>query len=254
MYLKERFRRLRPGRFIDIGAGDGRLSRLLLDSGWTGTGFEPGAGAAKARALTADAAAGGRYVLFADNWLEAAPQPRADLIVSSMVLEHLDDADERRYFLRAERELAVGGLAILIVPGSPAHWGIEDEIAGHHRRYTFVKLDQTLREVGWVATHIVGLTFPVSNVLWAISEYLVAKAEGAKKTLSRAKRTALSGDRDVFLKTRFPAFLSVVLNERVMYPFHVWQKANAANDRSLVIYVECRPDRGRAFSKAESQP
>ena len=254
MYLKERLRRLLPGRFIDVGAGDGRLSRLLLDSGWSGTGFEPGPAATTARALTAEAVAAGRYVLMAENWLEAPAQPPAELIISSMVLEHLDAADEHRYFRRAENELTAGGFAILIVPGSPAHWGVEDEIAGHYRRYTFASLERTLAEVGWTATHLAGLTFPVSNLLWFMSEYLVARAEGHKKTLTFAERTAQSGDRRVFLKTRFPAVLSVVLNEWVLYPFHLWQKANADNERSLVIYVECRPAGGAARPGSDVSP
>jgi hypothetical protein len=32
--------------------------------------------------------------------------------------------------------------------------------------------------------------------------------------------------------------LRLVLNETVMYPFHVLQKWNARNDRSMVVYAE----------------
>jgi hypothetical protein len=36
--------------------------------------------------------------------------------------------------------LAEGGRAVIIVPGSPRHWGVEDVIAGHLRRYTATTL------------------------------------------------------------------------------------------------------------------
>lgn len=56
--------------------------------------------------------------------------------------------------------------------------------------------------------------------------------------LAIAERTRLSGNRAVPFKTTFPALLRIVLNEAVMYPFHVLQKRNAGNDRSLVVYAE----------------
>ena len=62
-----------------------------------------------------------------------------------MVLEHLDEEDELRYFEKCEQDLKPGGFAILLVPASPAHWGVEDEIAGHYRRYTFDSLRVLLR-------------------------------------------------------------------------------------------------------------
>jgi hypothetical protein len=53
-----------------------------------------------------------------------------------MVMEHLDVHGERAFVERAGRCLSAGGRMVAIVPASPEHWGIEDEIAGHYRRYT----------------------------------------------------------------------------------------------------------------------
>jgi hypothetical protein len=39
-YLKERLSRLRPGRFVEVGCGKGFTSRVLLDAGWTGIGYD----------------------------------------------------------------------------------------------------------------------------------------------------------------------------------------------------------------------
>lgn len=39
--LKERLQCLPVGRFIEVCTGQGQLSRLLFNAGWTGTGYDP---------------------------------------------------------------------------------------------------------------------------------------------------------------------------------------------------------------------
>src|SRR5205814_1310346 len=102
------------------------LSRMLLDLGWRGVGWDLNGEALEATgALTQEAIAEGRYELKVGNWLESTSRGDSDLVLSSMVLEHLDDDDERRYFARAGEALRPDGFAALLVPASPAHWGIE---------------------------------------------------------------------------------------------------------------------------------
>lgn len=258
MYVRERLRDLRPGTFIEIGVGQGYLSRELLRLGWRGTGYEPDAhSAAAAQANNADAIREGLYRIVEANWLDdaalgAGRLDRVDLILSSMVLEHLDEPDEARYFARCAGLLAPGGRCMLLVPASMHAWGIEDEIAGHYRRYTFARFQELLPRLGWRIDHMCGLTFPLSNLLLPISNWLVARSESGKLALDLEARTRASGRREVYGKTVFPGVAAVLLNERVMYPFHLLQKAFAAYNRSLVIYVECtprRPDAGGAGEK-----
>ena len=194
MYLTERLRKLRPGRFVEIGVGQGSLSKVLLDLGWTGIGFELNPTAVtKAAQLTEEAIAAGRFTLRNEDWLDAPPVHDVDLLISAMVLEHLDDADERRYFEKGRAELSPAGLGILFVPCGPEHWGPEDEIAGHYRRYTFESMRATLQRVGWKEQHLAGLTYPLSNLLHPLSDFLVSRGEGHKRHLSLAERTRLSG-------------------------------------------------------------
>lgn len=241
MYLDERLDGLGAGRFVEIGVGKGVLSRRLLDRGWTGTGYEPGPGAATARAATAPDVMEGRYELRAQDWLDAPPDEPADLVISSMVLEHLDESAEAAYWARAARTLRPGGRAAILVPGSPRHWGIEDEIAGHHRRYTAGGLCSRLNELGWSVEHVAGLTWPLSNVLLPLSNRLVARAERGRRELSLEDRTALSGDRHVVGKTSFPRVASLLLNERALLPLHIAQKRGRRSPRALVLYAEATP-------------
>ena len=242
-YLRERLSLIHPGRFIEVGTGAGEVSALLLEAGWTGTGYEPGPAAARVRARNALAIAHGRYELRDVDWLVAAPDEPADVVISSMVIEHLPDAQEALYFHRARAALSPSGRAIVLVPASPRHWGIEDDIAGHQRRYARASLIRRLTELGWRVDHIAGLTFPLSNILLPVSNRLVARAERDRLSLSESERTLRSGARDVVGKTSFPPIARAILNERILYPLHLAQRAFRDSERALVLYVEATPRR-----------
>lgn len=244
LYFRERIRRRPPGRFVEIGVGRGHLSRLLLRLGWDGIGFDVSADAVHAAAATnAQAIGAGRYDLRHDDWLRSDEEFAAQLVVSSMVLEHLDDADEARYFEHAAATLADGGVAAAFVPSSPRHWGIEDDIAGHLRRYTADGLVQRLDDLGWRTEHTAGLTYPLSNILLPASNRLVARAEGQKRELTLTERTEASGVRTVPLKTLFPAVCGLALNPVTLYPLHLVQKAARRHPDALVLYFEATPAR-----------
>lgn len=239
MYFRERMRALPPGRFVEVGAGAGVVSKTLLDLGWSGRAYDlNGESLALAAGLNRAALDAGRYAVQERDWLAAADAEPVDLVVSCMVLEHLADADEARYLRRCRAVLKPGGAGVLIVPGCPDYWGIEDEIAGHFRRYTAEGLQRSIEAQGLRLRHVAGLTYPVSNLLFPLSEFLVRRAERHKLALSPAERTRISGNREVPLKTSFPQPLRLVLNEAVMYPLHLLQKLNRRNPRSLVLYAE----------------
>ena len=244
IYFRERLKLLNPGTFIEVGCGQGILSKLLLDLGWHGVGFDLNELAIeKALQLNEKSIIQGKYAVYCDNWLETKYQKSADLILSCMVLEHLSEEDEERYFQKCQRLLNPGGLVILFVPGAPKYWGIEDEIAGHYRRYSLGGIAEKLDHLNYSIRHMAGLTYPVSNFLYPLSEFLVARAESKKKRIDMAERTKQSGYRNVFLKTSFPPVLKIILNGFFMYPFHIWQKLNIRNENALVVYVETLPQR-----------
>jgi SAM-dependent methyltransferase len=241
MYLEERLGGTPPGTFIEVGAGQGIVSRTLLALGWRGRAYDLNRASLEVAAeLNAEAVAQGRFTTHHADWLEESGGEPADLVVSCMVLEHLDDAREARYLQRCRESLRPGGTGVLLVPGCPELWGVEDDIAGHLRRYTFDSLRARLESHGLAVRHLAGLTYPLSNLLFPVSEFLVRRAERRKMALPAQERTELSGNRNVKFKTTFPAALGLVLNHVVMAPLHWLQKANARNPRSMVIYAEFR--------------
>ena len=155
-----------------------------------------------------------------------------------MVMEHLDETLQSTFLARAAASLEPTGLMIALVPGSPQHWGIEDDIAGHCRRYTRGAVQELLREHHWRLNHLAGLTFPLSNLLLPLSNFLVRRSEAQKLALSALERTRQSGRRVVRFKTHFPALLGLLLNEATLYPLHLLQKACAQVESALVLFFE----------------
>jgi len=242
LYLRERLRAVQPGRFAEIGPGAGHISALLLELGWSGVSYdlESSTVAALQRRFSQEIEAG-RYRPITRDWLASDSSERFDLVLSCMVLEHFDDDGERAFLEVAKRNLSPDGLMITIVPGSPSHWGIEDEIAGHFRRYSDGSARALFDSAGWNVRHTAGLTFPVSNLLFPVSNFLVRRSESRKLSLSMVERTKQSGIRDVPMKTTFPSLFGLLLNEKTMYALHLLQKAFRRSKRAMVLYVEATP-------------
>ena len=244
MYLKERLASMRPGRFVEIGPGAGHITALLLESGWTGVVFD-------LDPITIDALSSrfrdfigpGRLTLHTADFTASGSllgEP-VDLVISCMVMEHLDEGQETAFMLAASRVLRAGGQMIGLVPGSPAAWGIEDDIAGHLRRYTRESINALVDRTGWKLRHACGLTYPVSNWLLPVSNWLVARHERNKLALSTLDRTKHSGRRQVRFKTHFPLVLNLLLNDITLRPLHWFQKMAGSAEAALVLYFEAQP-------------
>jgi SAM-dependent methyltransferase len=243
MYWRERLGRIKPGRFIEIGPGSGEITRLLLDLGWTGQSYDLEAVTIERLQMRfAKEIVDGRYSAVNADYLSQPQQPgSADLVISCMVMEHLEDTSESEFMRKSLEILSRGGLMLGLVPGSPAHWGIEDDIAGHCRRYTRASILQLLAKNEWQIGHLAGLTFPTSNIFLPISNYLVGRSEKSKLKLSQLERTKQSGRRSVKFKTHFPSVFQLLLNRNVLWPLHQLQKVFADHERALVLYFEAKP-------------
>lgn len=239
MYLDERLKGLAPGHFIEIGPGSGEITNRLLMSGWTGTVYDLSEETiAMLKKRFASEIASRRLTAIQGNYLDSTGMTDADLVISCMVMEHMDDESERDFMERSAIHLRPGGRMIGLVPASLSHWGIEDEVAGHCRRYNKESLLPLLRSAGWNLIHVAGLTYPVSNLLLPLSNFLVRRNETNKLVLSPIERTKLSGHRNVRFKTTFPFFLKLFLNEITMLPLHWIQKLFLNSERALVLYFE----------------
>lgn len=241
MYLKERLRNLVPGKFIEVGPGSsGLVSKVLIDLGWKGVAYELNHDSVEILNYNFGAyISKGQFEVKNIDWLKTDKIDPADLIISCMVLEHLSSIQEEEFIDKAYHALNKKGLLITIVPSSQKHWGIEDEIAGHFRRYSIETVKQLVNNKRWKIKDIQGLTYPLSNMLFPISNYLVKRNEKSKLNLSLIERTKQSGNRNVLMKTDYPKILKYILNEITLYPLHVFQKMfNYKNALNLYFEVQ----------------
>ena len=239
MYLKERLQKNNWHSFLEIGAGNGYLSNILLQSGMSGVGCDLNESAcANNKILNEKYLKEAKYSVFNEDFLLLNQGKKYDLIISSMVIEHLPDNILVDFINKSKTQLTENGSFVCFVPASMKNWGIEDDIAGHIKRYEFADFKAFDTKFQLSVAHIAGLTYPLSNLLLKLSNYLIKKNESKVLNLSQKEKTIYTGNRDVAYKTTFPAFLGVFLNEIVMFPLHLIQKIFVKNPNSLVIYCE----------------
>jgi SAM-dependent methyltransferase len=109
--IAEDVQALPPGRALDLACGEGRVTRLLLELGWTVTAVDFSAQAlALARRL---ATVGGDRVTWREaDVLRLPPLPGHDLVVITYL--HLPEPDLRRVLATAIASLTPGGMLLVL--------------------------------------------------------------------------------------------------------------------------------------------
>lgn len=225
----------RAKTFCEIGPGAGDVSAALCRRGLTGLGIElsPEA-AAIARASLQDLVDSARYRLIEADFMTMATSESFDLALSLMVMEHIEhDAD---FIARVVDLVKPGGTVIIGVPGRMDRWGIEDETAGHFRRYERHDLAHMLGDAGLEKVEVRSVSVPVANLLFHLSNVLIRRAgEERKLGLGKEARTQTSGIRDIPFKTVFPAPFKLVLNPVAMYPLFALQHLFYGSNLGLTL-------------------
>lgn len=242
LYLKERLNILAKNgakQFIEIGSGNGNVSNIFLKKGFEGVGFDLNSGACLNNSeKNAFFVNNDKYEVINDDFITKQDLPKADVIISCMVIEHMPDDILDAYFKKCQATLKDGGVLITFVPSSMKYWGVEDDIAGHIKRYEFKDFSDLKEKYKFEINNISGLTYPISNWLFRISNRLIKKGESDKLELSQKDKTIYTGNRDVKFKTTFPKIFNLILNPIVIYPFHILQKIFKNNKNNMVIYCE----------------
>jgi SAM-dependent methyltransferase len=226
--------------FIEVGSGNGDLSNLLLTNGFQGLGVDLNASACENnKELNAKYISEGKYNVVHSDFNDLKSQ-KFDFLLSCMVIEHIPDEPLKQFLSKAREMVKPGGRFVFLVPSNMKAWGIEDEIAGHVKRYSFSEIEKLAKANGLEVCEKFGLNFPLSNWLLNLSNKIVSKNEGHLSSKSDLEKTVYTGNRNVKFKTVFPAYLNIVLNEIVMLPFHWLQLLNKRNEKSLVMYFELK--------------
>jgi cyclopropane fatty-acyl-phospholipid synthase-like methyltransferase len=240
MFVKNRLKKIFGANksFIEVGSGNGHLSNLLLKQNYIGTGVDLNSSACENnKALNTKFIELKKYDVYIGDF-NNIEQKKFDFLISSMVIEHINDEDLKVFIGNAKNIINPNGKMLFLVPSNMDAWGIEDEIAGHVKRYTFKDIDELAINNGLKVDYKCGLNYPVSNWLLKLSNRIVNKNESHLKSKTELEKTIYTGNRSVKYKTVFPSYLNIVLNEIVLLPFYWLQRLNATNKRSLVMYFE----------------
>jgi SAM-dependent methyltransferase len=156
------------GRFVEMGAGTGHMTRLFLDRGFTGACHDLGE---DSRAMMrANLARYGEAVSVADD-VDALPDESFDYLFAFEVLEHIEsDSDVLRDWVR---KLRPGGRILVSVPAHMRKFGRSDTLVGHIRRYERRQLLQLFESAGIGHVRMVNYGYPITELTRRISNRIV---------------------------------------------------------------------------------
>jgi SAM-dependent methyltransferase len=157
-----------PGRFVEMGAGTGYMTRLFLERGFTGACHDLGDDSREMmRRSLADF---GERIRVVDDLGELEPGS-FDYLLAFEVLEHIEnDLDVLRDWMRY---LKPGGRILVSVPAHQRKYGRSDEIVGHVRRYEKRDLHDLLDQAGCGDIRIVNYGFPITEVTRRLSNWMI---------------------------------------------------------------------------------
>ena len=157
-----------PGRFVEMGAGTGHMTRIFLDRGFSGASHDLGADSRQM--MRANLAYAGDRIEVVEDLAELTPAS-FDYLLAFEVLEHIEADFE--VFCGWMRYLKPGGRVLVSVPAHMRKYGRSDEIVGHVRRYEKAALRDLLVRAGVQELQIVNYGFPLTELTRLLSNRMI---------------------------------------------------------------------------------
>jgi SAM-dependent methyltransferase len=151
-WILELFEPYLGARLVEVGAGTGSFSELLLARGTQSLSLvEPSAMYDQLVENVGRLPASGRVRGYKGTFAQVAgrirEEGRPDSIIYVNVLEHV--ADDERELSLIRGALSTGGRAFIFVPALSWLYGSFDEMVGHHRRYARRELEGKVVRAGF---------------------------------------------------------------------------------------------------------
>lgn len=202
------------GKFVEMGAGTGHMTRLFLERGFSGACHDLGDDSRQT--MRANLAFAGDRIRVVDDLDDLEPAS-FDFLFAFEVLEHVEaDAD---VFQQWTRYLRPGGRVLVSVPAHQRKYGRSDEIVGHVRRYEKRDLVGLLESSGMEQIRVVNYGFPITELTRRLSNWLI-RNEHSYDGMSAEQRSIRSAQQK-------PRVINRVLghvNDKVILPFVAVQR------------------------------
>jgi len=212
-----------PGRFLEIGAGTGALTKAFLARGFTGVCYD--LGEANRRLLRTNLAQFDTAIEVVDELTTLEPET-FDYLFAFEVLEHIEaDAEALGSWVRFVKR---GGRIVVSVPAHNRKFNDEDRAVGHYRRYERCQLEQLLEAVGCATPRILSYGFPLA-VLTRRGNQLLSRFTSPPGVVEKSTQETLS-IRSGVERSLASIRLSSFLTRRTLAPLIVLQRAFFGTD------------------------
>src|SRR5690348_13987520 len=203
-----------PGRFVEMGAGTGYMTRLFLERGFTGACHDLGEDSRQL--MRRNLAPFGEQILVVDELAELA-RASFDYLLAFEVLEHIQP--DREVLLGWMQYLKPGGRILVSVPAHQSKYGKSDEITGHVRRYEKQELHELLAGTGAEDIRIVNYGFPLTELTRGLSNWMI-RNDRTHENMSPEQRSIRSAQTKPRIITRALAPVS----DKLFLPFCAVQR------------------------------
>lgn len=202
------------GRFVEMGAGTGHMTRIFLERGFTGACHDLGE---DSRQMMRENLAFACKRMDVVDDLSELPVASFDYLFAFEVLEHI----ERDWEALTEwvRYLKPGGRLLISVPAHARKYGRSDELVGHVRRYEKDQLRKLLKEAGTRNIHIVNYGYPITELTRRLSNRMV-RNERSYGDLTPEQRSIRSAQ----MKPKAISHMLSLVSDKLILPFCAVQR------------------------------
>jgi SAM-dependent methyltransferase len=202
------------GRFVEMGAGTGHMTRIFLGRGFAGASHDLGEDSR--RMMRENLASAGERMVVVDD-LSELQEAGFDYLLAFEVLEHIDaDLDVLREWVRY---LKPGGRILVSVPAHARKFGRSDVLVGHVRRYEKAALRSLLEGAGVEDIEIVNYGYPITELTRRFSNWLV-RDDRSHESLTPEQRSIRSAQAKPKIINRVLSLVS----DKLILPFCVVQR------------------------------
>lgn len=200
------------GTFLEIGIGSGDLILEMAKRNYTGLGVDVSDDAIE---MVQKKLKDESYNIRIKKIDLFDIDEKFDTVIMLEVIEHIND--DEKALKKVYSILNKNGSLIISAPAHKRKWDINDEWAGHFRRYEKGELQLKLEKSGFKIIKLYNYGFPITNIANPIRNYLIKKENLPEK--NKKTNTEKSGiDRGNQKKFSF------MINKFTMFPFLFLQK------------------------------